>query len=442
MSLDIKSEVKELSKVERELAITIPGAVIAKELDRAYRSLSGQVRLKGFRKGKVPRKVLEQYYKADTEAKVLERVVEKSYVEAIEEHDLTPVAQPEVQAPNQLISGMDYSYTAKVEVKPEFDLEKVEGLTIKKVTYTAGEEDVSEQLERLRKNMEEIQPVDGRDTVQQGDLVETNCSAAIGDEHIKGVGGVSYVIEVGSGKFFKEAEQAIVGKKIDEEVKLDVDVPEDHANEEIAGKTISLTIVPQELKARVLPELNDDFAQDIDEKVETLDALKEKLKEELEKAAENRTKAELQDAALMALIDANPFELAPAMVDAQAERLAVEKLQRLPREQAQMIWMQMGEQLKSDAKDLATKQVRGGLILEKLNEQQKIEVSEEEIDAHFAVLAEANGMTVKKLKGAYKKANRLDEIRHQLATEKALDFVVSKGALEESSLSVLADAEG
>ena len=169
MSLDIKSEVKELSKVERELAITIPGDVIAKELDRAYRTLSGQVRLKGFRKGKVPRKVLEQYYKADTESKVLERVVEKSYVEAVQEHDLTPVAQPEVQAPNQLISGMDYSYTAKVEVKPEFDLEKVEGLSIKKVIYTAGDDDVSEQLERLRKTMEEIQPVDGRDTIQQGD---------------------------------------------------------------------------------------------------------------------------------------------------------------------------------------------------------------------------------------------------------------------------------
>ncbi|MCP4501833.1 MAG: trigger factor [Deltaproteobacteria bacterium] len=439
MSLDVKSEIKELSKVERELSITIPGSVIAKELDRAYRSLGSQVNLKGFRKGKVPRQVLEKYYREDTEAKVMERVVQNSYMEAIDEHKLTPVASPNVEAPNQLISGMDFSYTAKVEVKPEFDLEKVEGLEIKKVTFTAGDDDVAEQLEKLRKSFEEIQPVEGRDTAQQGDLVETSCSATLGDAHLKGIGGVSFMIEIGSGNFFAEAEQALIGKKLEETVEVEVEVPDDYSIEEAQGKKISLTIVPQELKSRTLPELNDDFAQDVDEKMETLDALKKNILDELDKAATNRSKAELQDACLMALIEANPFELAPAMVDSQAERLAAEKLQRFPREQAQMLWQQMGEQLKNDARDLATKQVRGGLILEQLNQDQKIEVSEEEIDAQFEEMAKTAETTAKKLKNIYKKSDRLDEVRHQLATEKALGFVLSKAKLEESSQSVLAE---
>src|ERR1041385_3702713 len=132
MALSIQSEIKSLSTVERELAITIPGTEVAKELDRAYRELGQKVRLKGFRQGKVPRYVLEQYYKADTEQQVMERIVGQSFREAVKNHSIEPVANPQIQTAGELIPGMDFKYSAKVEVKPAIELQGWKGLEVKK----------------------------------------------------------------------------------------------------------------------------------------------------------------------------------------------------------------------------------------------------------------------------------------------------------------------
>src|ERR1044071_4067131 len=141
MALSIQSEIKSLSTVERELAITIPGTEVAKELDRAYRELGQKVRLKGFRQGKVPRYVLEQYYKQDTEQQVLERLVGESFRAAVQSHSLEPVAHPTIQNRPELIPGMDFAYSARVEVKPAIEVKKWQGLKLEKTTYQVTDGD-------------------------------------------------------------------------------------------------------------------------------------------------------------------------------------------------------------------------------------------------------------------------------------------------------------
>ena len=434
MALQIRSEMKELSTVERQLAIVVPGDQVAKELDRAYRELSQKVRIKGFRPGKIPRYVLEQYYKADTEQQVLERVVNNSYREAIKTHQVSPVANPQIQAPGALIAGMDFAYEAKVEVKPTIDLKAWKGLKLKKTSYTVGDADVDRELVRLREAQAKIAPVEGRDVVQQGDLVETNWSGSVEGEPVKGLSGIAYVIEIGGGVFpYKEAEQALVGKKLGEDFSVDVRLPEDFRVEAHRGKTAVFKMRPVAIKSKTLPALDDEFAKDVSDKAESFAQLKELIIEDLKKVAEAKSKNEVRDATITALIEGNPFEVPSSLIDRQCEQIAVERLQRLPQQQAEMIWNAQGQRMKEDARPMATRQVRISLILEALVDAEKVAVSEADLEDYMEKMAAEMNSPLKTVKSVFAKGDRLKELEFQLATQKALDKVMAEASFDEST---------
>ena len=433
MALSIQSDMKQLSSVERELSIVIPGSEVVKELDRAYRELSTKVKLKGFRQGKVPRYVLEQYYKQDTEQKVLERIVGLSFREAVKTHSIEPVDNPKIEAAGELIPGMDFRFSAKVEVKPAIELKQWKGLEIKRTKHNASDDDVSKELEELRERQAKVVPVEGRDTVQQGDLVETNWSGTVEGEHMKGLSGISYVIEVGGGVFpYKEAEQALVGKKVGDSFHVDVKLPEDFRVEAARGKTADLNVKVLGIKSKTLPALDDELAKDVDDSVETLQQLKDKIKADLASTAEARTTAETRDAAIAALIDKNPFDVPSSLIERQAEQIAIDRLSRLPQQQAEMIWQAQHVRLKEDARPMATKQVRVSLILEELVKAESITITDADVDAHIEKIAKDVGSDVKTVRKVYTKGRRIDELKFQLSTNRMLDRVIEEAKVSEA----------
>lgn len=432
MPVQIRSEVKELSPVERELAIVVPGAEVAKELDKAYRQLAQKVRIKGFRQGKVPRYVLEQYYKQDTEQQVLERLVGESFRQAVQTHSLEPVANPTIDGRPEIIPGMDFAYSARVEVKPAIEVKKWQGLKLEKTVYEVTDADVMKEIDALRERQARVVTVEDRDVVQQGDLVECNWSGTVEGEHAKGLSGVQYVIEVGAGRFYKEAEQALVGKKLADSFTVDVVLPDTFQTEALRGKTAQLTIRPLVVKKKNLPALDDEFAKDVDDELESLDALKTKIREQLAKQAEARSKTELRDKAIDALVTENPFDVPQSLVERQAEQLAVDRISRLPQQQAEMIWQANHVRLKEDARPTALRQVRVSLLLEELVKKQGLEVSDQDIEDHFEKMAGDLGTTVKNLKNIYKKGTRMAELKYQLASNRMLDKVIDAGDLTEA----------
>lgn len=433
MALQIRSEIKDLSSVERELAIVVPGDTVAKELDRAYKELSMKVKLKGFRPGKVPRYVLEQYYKKETEQQVLEKVVNTSFRQAIKNHDISPVNNPAVQAPSELIAGMDFSYSAKVEVKPVIDLKNWQGLKLDKTVFTVADKDIDAELNRMREAHAKVAPVEGRDVIKQGDLVETNWSGTVDGEPVKGLSGVAFVIEVGGATFpYPEAHQALVGKKLGEDLSVDVKLPADFRLEAHREKTAVFKMRPLTIKEKTLPALDDEFAKDVSEKVESLEQLKTNLKEDLEKAATQRTKNQVRDAVISALIDGNPFEVPASLIDRQCEQLVVDRLQRLPQQQAEMIWQMQGERMKEDARPQATRTVRISLLLEELVKRDGIKITDAELEEHMEKMAVDLNTPLKTVKQVFAKDNRLDELEFQLATQKALDKVIAAATFTET----------
>mgnify|MGYP002377021916 CR=1 FL=1 len=446
MALEVKSEVKELSPVERELSIVVPGTEIAKELDRAYRQLGQKVRMKGYRPGKIPRYVLEQYYKDDTEQNVLERIVSTSFREAVTSHDLTPVADPKITASREIIAGMDYRYQALVEVKPAFEIQKYKGLTLTKKVFTVDDAAVTRQLEAIRERHVRVEPVEDRDVIQQGDLVEVNYSGKIDGENVRGLGGVSFVVEVGAGRWLKEAEQALVGKKLGDSFDVDVVVPDDHRVTAARGKTATLSVRVNkgEIKKRVLPELNDDFAKDMSDETETLDALKQKIKEGMVAESEARAKNALRDAAIDALIEANPFEVPKSLVERQAQQMAMDTLNRLPQQHAERIWQSQSQTLVDQARPRALRSVRGGLILEKLIAAEGIEVPDEKLDEKIAEVAVSVRQSVAQVKKLYQRQGGIEQLRSQIASEAVLDRVVESATIKvvEESMAPVDAIEG
>lgn len=433
MALSIQSEIKNLSPVERELSIVIPGSQVAKELDRAYRELSMKVKLPGFRQGKVPRYVLEQYYKADTEQRVVERIVTQSFKEAVKTHSIEPVDNPKISGAGELIAGMDFRFQAKVEVKPAITINQWKGLEVKRTKHSASEGEVDKLLDQMREQQAKVTPVEDRDSVQQGDLVESNWSGTVEGEHVKGLSGISYVIEVGGGTFpYKEAEQALVGKKVGDTFHVDVKLAEDFRVEAARGKTADLTIKILGIKNKSLPTLDDEFAKDVDESVETLAALKDKLKDDLAKTAEARTTAETRDAAVAALIEKNPFDVPQSLIDRQSEQIAIDRLSRLPQQQAEMIWQAQHVRLKEDARPIAMRQVRVSLILEELVKAEKIEIADADVDAHIEKVAKDVGSDVKTVRKVYAKGGRLGELKFQLATNRMLDRVIEEAKVSDA----------
>ena len=433
MALSISSEIKQLSSVERELSIVIPGSEVARELDRAYRELSLKVKLKGFRQGKVPRYVLEQYYKQDTEQKVLERIVGLSFREAVKTHAIEPVDNPKIESAGELIPGMDFRFSAKVEVKPVIELKQWKGLELTRTKHSASDDDVAKELEQLRERQAKVVPVENRDTVQQGDLVETNWSGTVEGEHVKGLSGISYVIEVGGGVFpYKEAEQALVTKKIGDSFHVDVKLPADFRIEALREKTADLNIKVLGIKSKTLPALDDELAKDVDDTIETLQQLKDKIKADLASTAEARTTAETRDAAIAALIDKNPFDVPASLIERQAEQIAIDRLSRLPQQQAEMIWQAQHVRLKEDARPMATKQVRVSLILEELVKAESITISDADVDTHIEKIAKDVGSDVKTVRKVYTKGRRIDELKFQLSTNRMLDRVIEEAKVSEA----------
>lgn len=434
MALQIRSEIKELSSVERELAIVVPGDTVAKELDRAYRDLNQKVRLKGFRPGKVPRYVLEQFYKRETEQQVLEKVVNSSFRQAIKDHAVSPVSNPAIQAPAELIPGMDFSYSAKVEIKPTIELKSWKGLALEKTVFTVGDADIDAELGRLREAQAKVAPVEGRTVIQQGDLVETNWSGTIDGEPVKGLSGVAYVIEIGGTTFpYPEAAQALVGKSIGTDVTADVKLPADFRIEAHREKVAVFKMRPLTIKQKSLPALDDEFAKDVSEEIESLEQLKAKIKADAEKAAEQRTKNQVRDAVMTALIEQNPFEVPASLIDRQAEQMVVDRLQRMPQQQAEMIWQMQGQRLKEDAKPQATRTVRISLLLEQLVSQEGIKVTDAEIEDHLEKMAKDLNTPLKTVKQVFAKDKRLEELEFQLATQKALDAVIAAASFKETT---------
>ncbi len=429
----MKVQVEALSNVERKLSFEVPWDTVKEELDLAYKGLSKRAKVKGFRAGKVPRKVLEQLYRGTVENEVISRLVDESFRKAVEENELVPINSPKMDAFPTLTAETPLVFEATVEVKPEITVGSFEGLDVVRKVRIVEDKEVDAELEQLRQKAVVIEAITDRKTAESGDMAVVDFFGTVDGEDFKGGKGINYTVEIGAGQMIPGFEDQLVEMSIGDQKKFQLAFPKDEGPEEVQGKTVDWTVDLKELKRKILPDLDDDFAQDLGE-YDTLEELKENLRENLATREDARSRRLLRDEVMSKLVEANPVEVPKLMVDRQLDYMMQDALRMVQQTNDPSI-REAIEKLRDEARPQAEKQVAGMLLLEAVAKKVGIEATDSDIEGRIAELAREHRIPTKQLKKQLIENDQVDALRYNLTQDKALDHVLEQANVTEQQVS-------
>ena len=418
-------QVEKLEKNMAKLTVEVPAEEVETALQNAYLKNRKQISVPGFRKGKVPRQMIEKMYGPevfyDDAANAL---IQKAYPQAADECELEIVSRPAVDIV-QLEKGKPFIFTAEVAVKPEVTLGQYKGIEVEKADTTATDEEVAAELDKEREANSRTITVEDR-AVQDGDMTVIDFEGFVDGEAFEGGKGTDYPLTIGSGAFIPGFEEKLVGAEIGKEVEVDVTFPEEYHAKELAGKPAVFKCTVKEIKVKELPELDDDFAQDVSD-FDTLEEYKADVRKKVEEKKAADAKAKKEDAVIEKIIEGATMEIPDAMVETQAERMVDEFAQRLQMQGLSMEqYMQFtGGNVKAmveQSKPQALKRIQSRLVLDAVVAAENLTATDEEVDAELAKMAEQYNMEVEKLKEMFAEED-LKNIRDDLAVQKAVELV-------------------
>jgi trigger factor len=424
----MKIDIDELSPVQRKVRVELPAETVAGEFSRAYKNLSQRVRVKGFRSGKIPRNVLQGMYGDEVKGEVRSHLVEESLGEIVKDRNLQIVSRPEVETAEFNESG-PFSFSAVFEVKPDFEVKNYLGMEVEKVTIAITEAQVEEALQRLQEGHARLELIEGREVVQKGDFVTLDFEGTMAGKPFAGGKGENYMLEVGAGQALPQFEDVVVGLRLGERQTVAVNYPENYLNKEIAGKAVDFSIVAREIKQKVLPVLDDEFAKDHGE-CASLDELKTRIRERLEHELGQYQKEELKEKLVSRLIEAHPFAIPPSMVERQT-RYLMERYQNQVAAQRDAESPAPMEEVRKNLEPRAMRQVQATLLVEKIAQLEHIEISDKDVQERVDALARAAGERAKTLREVYARAEARDDLRAQMVFERTLEYLLERAIVKE-----------
>jgi len=424
--------VEEMNELTRKITITLPGEDVQKKLNKAYDKLRKEVKMKGFRRGKVPRSIIEKSYKQQVQAEVGEKLVQDTYFDAIEQEKVEPVVHPEIHEVNYDDNG-SFTYVAMVDIKPEFEVADYKGLTVTQPDISVSDEEIDNELEEMRKEMAALQSVTDREIVE-GDVVVVDFEGFHKGHPMKQVKNDNYSVDVGSGRMGAELEESLIGMKTGEEGAHEVEFPDTHPNPILAGKTVEFRIQVKDVKEKVLADLDDEFAKDVSNEFGSLDELKDSISTTMKQQKEEASKSKITDGLMEELLKVNQFAVPERLVHFEVEEMIKQTEKSL--EQNGLTLESAGlnrEELAQGNREVAEKRVRGDFILKKIAEVEEIKVNDEDLDRGFKRVGAQYNMEVAKVKEFFQSRDDLMPFMNELLNEKILAFLEEEAVLVESA---------
>jgi len=426
----MKVDIDELSTIQRKVSIELPAERVVDEFSRAYKNLGQRVHVRGFRTGKIPRKVLQGIYGEDVKGEVRSHLVEECLAEVVKDRGLQIVSRPEVEA-NEIKEDDGFSFSAVFEVKPAIELKDYLGVEVEKVKIAVSEEQVDEALKRLQEGHARLELVEGRDIVQKGDFVTVDFEGTVAGKPFAGGKGENYVLEVGAGHTLPQFEEAVVGLQLGQLQSVSVNYPDNYPNTEIAGKAVEFALTVREIKHKVLPVLDDDFAKDHGEHgslAELRGAIRKRLEDELKHYQDE----DLKEKIISRLIETHMFTAPPSMIDRQTRYL-------MERYQSQMAGHPGAdddpappmEEARKNLEGRAARQVQATLLVEKIAQAETIEISDKELQERVDNLARGAGERGKGVREYYARPDARDDLRAQMAFDRTLSFLLERAKIKE-----------
>ena len=420
-------QVENLEKNMVKLTIEVPAEELEKAIDAAYKKQKNQISIPGFRKGKVPRAMVEKVYGVEVFYEdAANTLMQQNYPSAVEESGVDIVSRPSIDVV-QIEKGKPFIYTAEVAVRPEVTLGKYMGVTVTKIDTSVSDDEVAEALEQQRNNNARTISVTDR-PVAVGDTAVIDFEGFVDGVAFEGGKGENHPLEIGSHTFIDNFEDQLVGKNAGDEVEVNVTFPEQYQAADLAGKPATFKVKINEIKAKELPELDDEFAQDVSE-FDTLAEYKESLKKNLEEKKENEAKRTKEDEAVQKIIDKSKMDIPEAMIDTQCETMIEEFAQRIAQSGLSMDqYLQFSgltvDGLKEQVRPEALSRIQASLVLEQIAKDENIEVSDDDVNAEIEKMAASYGMEADKLKEYMGDAEK-ESMKKDLAINKAVELVMS-----------------
>ena len=419
-------QVENLEHNMAKLTINVSAEELEKALDSAYKKQKGQISVPGFRKGKVPRAMIEKMYGAGVFYEdAANTLMQQTYAGAVDESGVDIVSRPTVDVV-QIEKGKEFIYTAEVAVRPEVTLGKYMGVTVTKIDTTVTDEEVDAELENQRNKNARTVTVTDR-PVAEGDTAVIDFEGFVDGVAFEGGKGENHPLEIGSHTFIDTFEDQLVGKNTGDEVEVNVTFPEKYQAEDLAGKPATFKVKINEIKTKELPELDDEFAQDA-AGVDTLAEYKEELKKNLTEKKETEAKKTKEDEAIKKIIDKSKMDIPEAMISTQCETMVEEFAQRIAQSGLTMEqYLQFSgmtvDQLKEQVRPEALTRIQSSLVLEQIAKDENIEVTDADVDAEVEKMAKAYGMEPDKLKEYMGDAEK-ESMKKDIAITKAVDLIM------------------
>ena len=421
----MKTSVEAISSIRKKISVEIPEDQVTREVDSFYKDLGKKAKIKGFRPGKVPRNILERYFKDYVNAEIIQKLIQDTYPQALSETALQPVSPPTID-PGEFEHGKPFQYSVVIDVKPDIQLEGYTGLKLEGKKEEVKDEEIEERLRALQNLHANVKTVSEPRPIRTGDYVIIDYEASLDGNPLAGGKATDYSVEVGGGQFIPALEEKLIGLTSEEEKEIEVSFPEDYGYQKWAGKTISFYVKIKEVKEKILPPLDDEFAKDLGD-YSSLDEFKTKLRGDIEKEKELALERQFKDQMVDQLLAANPFEVPESLVEEQTKALVSDTKLRLAAQGLELKNLGITEEkLQGDFKTLAEKQVKTFLILEKIAGQEGISATDEEADGRLREISERMQQKFDVIKRYYEKNGLLPEVKAGIIRDKTLNFLLEK----------------
>ncbi|AKF06291.1 trigger factor [Sandaracinus amylolyticus] len=423
----MQSQVSEIDPVTVEIQVEVPWDRVQKNLDETFTKLQRTARIKGFRPGKAPRNVLQRLFSKDVQAEVVSNLVEESVVQAVQQHSIPVVSQAMMDARPELTQGQPLTFKVKFEVRPKVEnLETTLELT--RTPATVSDAEIEQEIERLRQQHAIVRPIEGERAAQKGDVLIIDYAVTIDGEAKPDMKGENRTVNLGEGRLLDEIDAGLVGAKVGEKKNIEIARGDDDANKELAGKKVVFEVDVKELRERVLPDVDDEFAKDVGE-YETLADLRTKLRARLEESAKARSESQLREQAVEKLAEKNPIPVPPSLVDQQLRAMLQEYMQIM-----QMLGQQpdFGKDGFDEMRKRAETKVRAALLLGELSRKAEISVAADEVEAKMREMAEKTGKHIAKVKADYAGEKR-EQLETQILEDKLIKHLLERATITDAA---------
>lgn len=436
----MKSNLEKVSNLSRKLKVEIPAATVQSAFQKVFNGIQRDVTIKGFRKGKAPISTIKSLYGDRVKQDVVQDLIQKHYPIALDEHKIEPISYPEFEFADPT-EDKDFSFAANFDVRPEINLKKYEGLEVEKEKFEFDSNKVNEVLENIRASRASLETVTDARAAKIGDVAVIDFEGMMGGAPLENGSGTNHNLDLGAKQFIEGFEDGIIGMKAGETKTLSLKFPDPYHSAELAGKPVEFKVTLKELKAKVLPELNDEFIKTLGGPAD-LDALKKTIEEDLQANDKKRIEDAFKNRMLKVLVKENPVEVPPSLLKEQKNSLVEDFKKRMsdqgmgPEDFASYV-----DKWDSDFEKTASEMIQSSFLVDAIAKKHDLFCKKEDLDAKFAEYAAQTGIDEARIKEFYGRPEQASRMTYMITEEKVIDFLNKSVKVKEVPASALKDEE-